>query len=305
MIRLFSYVFIKYEMNNELIIFWNHGVKKISIINFFLFFSLIILIIQSTLLSVIVPKSQEIARSQLRNSDVDYFEGLIKPKKFNDNVKNLTIYTDEITPQNEFVNIYIKKTTSKEKFQITFAKKGIFETRGNNKVLVLYDGQTLNSNNNKITNFNFSKSDFGLSNIDSHLVIHKKLQEQPTIGLIKCVKNIFLQENKEILNCDPNNPSNVYKEIFERFVLPFYLPLLILIASLNLLISKEKINYLRYRIFIFLFGVFAIILSETSLGYVNNIFFKNILIILIPLLLIIITYLVLIYKFKIKELNLK
>ena len=31
----FSYTFIKYEANNELIIFWNHGVSKISIINFF------------------------------------------------------------------------------------------------------------------------------------------------------------------------------------------------------------------------------------------------------------------------------
>ena len=301
----FSYVFIKYEMNNELIIFWNHGVKKINIINFFLSFSLTILIVQSILLSFVVPKSQEIARSQLRDSDVDYFEGLIKPKKFNDNVKNLTIYTDEINAQNEFINIYIKKTTSNEKFQITFAKKGIFENRGNNKVLVLYDGQTLNSNNNKITNFKFSKSDFGLTNIDSHLVIHKKLQEQPTVGLIKCLKNIFLKENKVILNCDQNNPANVYKEIFERFVLPFYLPLLILIASLNLLVSKEKVDYLRYRILIFLFGIFSIIISETSLGYVNNIFIKNILIIFIPIILITIIYSVLIYKYKIKEIKLK
>ena len=31
----FSYTLIKYEINNELIIFWNHGVNKISVINFF------------------------------------------------------------------------------------------------------------------------------------------------------------------------------------------------------------------------------------------------------------------------------
>ena len=42
----FSYIFIKYEMSNELIIFWNHGVEKIKIINFFLFFSLILLLFQ-------------------------------------------------------------------------------------------------------------------------------------------------------------------------------------------------------------------------------------------------------------------
>ena len=297
----FSYVFIKYEMNNELIIFWNHGVKKISLINFFLIFSLMILLFQSILLSIIVPKSQEIARNQLRNSDVDYFEGLIKPKKFNDNVKNLTIYADEKTSENQFINIYIKKKTSNEKFQITFAKKGIFETRGNKKVLVLYNGQTLNSNNNKITNFNFSKSDFDLTNMDSHLVVHRKLQEQPTMGLIKCVKNISLNENKNILNCDPSNPSNVYKELFKRFFLPLYLPLLILISSLNLLISKERVDYIRYRILIFLFGILAIIISETSLGYINNFFLKNIIIISIPIILTLSIYLILIFKFKIKE----
>ena len=31
----FSYIFIKYEMKNELIIFWNHGIEKITLINFF------------------------------------------------------------------------------------------------------------------------------------------------------------------------------------------------------------------------------------------------------------------------------
>ena len=90
----FSYIFIKYELRNELIIFWNHGVEKISLINFFFLFSIIILIFQILLLTYITPKSQEIARELLRTSDVDYFEGLIKPKKFNDNVKGLTIFAE-------------------------------------------------------------------------------------------------------------------------------------------------------------------------------------------------------------------
>jgi lipopolysaccharide export system permease protein len=40
---------------------------------------------------LVVPKSQELARSKLRTSNIDYFEGLIKPKKFNDTIKGLTI----------------------------------------------------------------------------------------------------------------------------------------------------------------------------------------------------------------------
>ncbi len=39
----FSYVFIKYEMRNELIIYWNHGIEKTSLVNFFVSFSIIIL----------------------------------------------------------------------------------------------------------------------------------------------------------------------------------------------------------------------------------------------------------------------
>ena len=91
----FSYIFIKYEMNNELIIFWNHGIEKINVVNFFFLFSLILFLIQSLLLTIIVPKSQEIAITQLRISDVYYFEGLIKSKKFNDTVKGLTVYADD------------------------------------------------------------------------------------------------------------------------------------------------------------------------------------------------------------------
>ena len=45
------------------------------------------------LTSIIVPKSEEI-KGQLRTSDVDYFEGLIK-KKINDTIKGLTIYADD------------------------------------------------------------------------------------------------------------------------------------------------------------------------------------------------------------------
>ena len=47
------------------------------------------MLIQILLMSIIVPKSQELARSKLRTSNVDYFEGLIKPKKFNDTLKDL------------------------------------------------------------------------------------------------------------------------------------------------------------------------------------------------------------------------
>ena len=294
----FSYIFIKYEIKNELMIFWNYGVEKISVINFFIIFSLFLLLIQILLLSIVVPKSQEIARSLLRTSDVDYFEGLIKPKKFNDNIKDLTIFAEEKNKEDEFINIYIKKKTADDQFQITFAKKGIFEQRGKNKILALYEGQSLNNNNNKITNFSFAKSDFGLGDMESHLVVHEKIQEQNSKLLFDCLKNIFFKKNEKIFMCNEEKPRDTFKELFKRFVIPLYLPLLILISSINLLITKEAPNYFKYRFLIFLIGIIIIIISESSLGFVQNFFINNLLFILLPIISFLILYAVLIYKFR-------
>ena len=294
----FSYTFIKYEANNELIIFWNHGVSKISIVNFFFWISILIMLIQILLMSIIVPKSQEMARSKLRSSNVDYFEGLIKPKKFNDTIKGLTIFAEDKNENGQLKNIYIKKNNYEKGFQITFAKKGVFELKGNKKILVLYDGQTLNQNNNNVTNFDFSKSDFGLGNMDSHLVTHKKMQEQSTISLIRCVKSIFEKKNYNIINCDQGNPINVYKSIFKRLINPFYLPVLILISLLFILTSKENLKYTKHKYLIFLFGFGLIIVSESSLGYVSNNLQNNILILILPIILTLLIYIIFVHKLK-------
>jgi lipopolysaccharide export system permease protein len=294
----FSYTFIKYESTNELIIFWNHGVSKISIVNFFFWISILIMLFQIVLLSIIVPKSQELARSELRSSDIDYFEGLIKPKKFNDTIKGLTIFAEDKNENEEFINIYIKKKNEQKGFQITFAKKGVFELKGNKRVLVLYDGQTLTETNKNITNFNFSSSDFGLANMDSHLLTHKKIQEQSTNSLIQCMQFLFGIKNKSIINCDKSNPRNVYKELFKRLISPFYLPVLILISLLLILTSKENLKYNKNKFLIFFLGLGIIILSESSLGYIANNLIKNFSILILPIILTLIVYLIFIYKLR-------
>ena len=81
------YVTIKYEQNNELIIFWNFGVNKLDIINFILKVSLILMILQIFLNSYVVPYSQDLARSFLRTSTVNFYDNFVKPKKFNDTIK--------------------------------------------------------------------------------------------------------------------------------------------------------------------------------------------------------------------------
>ena len=257
--------------------------------------------IQILLVSIIVPTTQNYSRILIKDSNINFFESFIKPKRFNDNIKGLTIFADEKKTDGELKNIYLKKDGSNKKYQITVAETGKFETFGDTKVLVLYNGQTLNLINNKITNFSFSKSDFLLGDMESHVVFHKKLQEQSTIELVDCIKSIYLGKDISIINCNKNNPRNVYKELFKRFIVPFYLPLLILIAAFNLIITKENINYFKYRFLIFSLGIITIIISESSLGFIGDSFVKNIFLISIPISSILIIYLAIIYKFKIKK----
>jgi len=198
----------------------------------------------------------------------------------------------------------LKKNNKKKGFQITFAKKGVFEFKGNKRVLVLYDGQTLTKNGENITNFNFSKSDFGLTNMDSHFLAYKKISEQSTESLIKCIQNVFGGKKYNIINCNKNDPRNIYKELFKRLISPFYLPVLILISLLLILTSKENLKYNKNKFLIFFLGFGVIVLSESSLGYIANNLIKNFSLVILPILLTLIIYLIFIYKIKLSYKNL-
>ena len=293
----FFYVISRYELNNELIIFWNFGVNKLQLINFLFIFSIFLTLIQIILTGFIVPNAQDKARSFLRTSSVNFLESFIKQKKFNDTIKNVTIYSDGKDKEGNLLNLYLKKVENINNFQITYAKKGNFINKRNTQILVLYEGETINVVNDKITNFRFSKSDFNLKNLETNTTTYKKTQEVSSTKLINCYlrlnnSSIFKVkiENVIIENCVSANLNNVIKELYKRFVVPFYLPSLMLIILFLILKSKENINYFTYRVFIFLFGLLIIISSEMSLRFIKNNFIENIKIFIIPIMIIIFIY---------------
>jgi len=300
----FSYVLSKYELNNELMILWNFGINKIHLINFFLIFSFLLMIIQILLTTYLVPKSQNISRQLLKSSNVDFFESFIKPKKFNDNIEGLTIYSDEKDEQGNLKNIYLKKETGEGNFQITYSKSGYFKSVGGSKILILNNGETINSINNKLSNFNFTQSELSLAQLDSGIVKVDKIQETSTHNLIDCLERYFNYDfvnkksisGRKIQNCTIENLDNVYKEIYKRLIIPFYIPVLILISACLILYSKESINYSRYRLVIFLIGLLTIIFSETTLKFVQNTFVLNVKLVIIPLIIITILYLLILIK---------
>ena len=302
----FCYVINKYELNNELIILWNFGVHKIELVNFFFKFSLILVFFQIILTSYVVPETQSYSRSLIRDSSVDFFESFIKPKKFNDNVVGLTIYTDKKDKNGNLENIYLKKDNGNNNYQITVAKTGKFKSINDSKILVLNDGQTINLSDGKMTNFNFSKSDFILSQLDADVVVQEKIQETSTIKLVKCLKRYFASDLKLIKNpseylsenCSLKNLDNIFQELYKRFFIPFYIPALILSALLLIIKSKESLSYNRFKISIFLFGFFIIIISESLLRFIESNFYDNFKLVILPFVTIILLYFNLNIKFK-------
>ena len=304
----FAYILTKYENKNELIIFWNHGINKIQFVNFFIKLSFIFVVLNILLNSLIVPKSQDKARSFIRTSDLDFFESMLKPKKFIDAIKNLTIYFEKKNELGQLEKIYLKDNSDGENFQITFAKVGKFEDRGGKRILVLYDGATLNNQNNNLSKFNFSKTDYNISKFNSKSIGATKTQENSTKELLQCLlilekeKNIEKDLNKifSFQNCRLANLTNIYQEMYKRVIIPFYNILLIMIALLLIIKSKDTINFKLYKLKIYTIGFMTVIFLETSLKFITSTLLQNLLVASIPLLLFFILYLYFFNKLKYK-----
>ena len=287
------FVTIKSENNNELIIFWNFGIHKLDLIFFVIKISIILMTIQILFTSLLVPKSQDLARNFLRTSSVNIFENFIKPQKFNDTIKGVTIYSENKDSDGNLYNLYLKKD-NRDGFQITYAKKGIFKEFNQIPVLVLYDGETITNGSSGITNIGFSKSDFPLNNFKTNTTTYIKTQELSSIKLYKCINSVYLSKEKKldknIENCSIQNLKNIFKEIYKRLIIPFYIPLLSLISFLVILSSKESANFNKLKIITFLSGMFFIIFSETTVRLISDNVLRNTLIIVIPFLSFMIIY---------------
>ena len=302
----FFYVLIKYENDNELLIFWNFGINKIQLVYFFLYVSLVLVIVQILLTSLLVPNSLKYSRTIMKNSNINLFEGFIKPGKFNDTVKGLTIYSEAKMANGNFKNIYIKKDTGKNSFQITYAKTGKLLI-GPNNILELYHGETINNVNNKISKFKFKKSDFSLNNLQSNVIDAHKLQETPSLVLWSCFNNALKKNIKFLEKIDTSNYihnctliENVYRELYKRFIVPLYIPIFFLTTFILLLKSKEQKIFNNLKIIVFLINFLIIIFSESSLKLINNSLKDNIIFVTIPIILISFLMINFIYQFKIK-----
>jgi lipopolysaccharide export system permease protein len=288
------YVFTKYENNNELLIFWTNGISKVDFAKNIVKFSMIYLIIQILLTTIIVPKSQNMARSFIRASTIDFFPSLLKEKKFIDTVENLTIFIERKNAKGEMFNIILKDKLEDGSSQIVYAKKGYLDISNKENFLFLIDGKIIKINDNKIISLDFGKTMFNLSNYTTKTTTWPKIQEHGTYALLSCTINTLtkrkiLKENF-YLRCTPNFYKEVVQELLKRIYLPIYLPVISLIACFLIIKSKESFNYSKIKILLFLMGILIIIISELSvkLASINQLAF--IIFLFIPVLIFFLTF---------------
>ena len=300
------YQIIKYEKNNELLLLWTNGVKKIQFINVVILYSLLILVFQIFLGSYISPNTQNESRSYIRSSNIDFFPSLIREGKFIDTLAGVTIFIDSKDELGNYKNIYLKDTSinngSVDSYQIIYAKSGYLTKVGNEKIFVFNNGEIINKENNKITNFTFDKINYNLEKYQSKSSGYQKLQEVPIKDLYMCIylssKDELSRFRAEYLQCKQETMSDIQQEFLKRTYKPIYLPLIALMCGLIIIRSKENNNYNKFNFFLFLLIFFILIISEISLRFssgsqVGLLFFT-----LFPLLLFLALYIALIIKKK-------
>tara|TARA_B100001093_G_scaffold476561_1_gene503080 strand:+ start:636 stop:1730 length:1095 start_codon:yes stop_codon:yes gene_type:complete len=256
------YSIIRYELNNELNLFWINGISKIKFLNITIFFSIILMIFQIWLGSYLSPLSQLKARFLIKNSNIDFFTSLIKEGKFINSAKDLTIFIEKKEEEN-FSNIFIDDST-KGYSRMIYAKKGRIASEKKSKKFLLFDGKVININNKRINTFEFDQIDFNLQSLGSNSITKPKIQEINSLHLLNCVFNRNVLADKK---CQDGLLNETKQELLKRFFKPIYLPLIAMLCCFLVISGKYKPNYERTKRYIFLIILFLIIISETSLRY--------------------------------------
>ncbi|MFL2894599.1 MAG: hypothetical protein ACJZ4I_03855 [Candidatus Pelagibacter sp.] len=128
-----------------------------------------------------------------------------------------------------------------------------------------------------------------------------KIQEVQTNHLINCLYNLYLNKNFEsatsFLVCSKKSQADITEEIFKRIVKPFFIPTLVLIASLIVLFNKDYFNYSKIQYMLFFIGFFILIISEISARYItyNS---TQIIFLILPVIIFLTSYLYLLFKLR-------
>ena len=297
------FILNRYLDNNEILVFWTNGIKKISFINFIGKFSFIFVLFQLFLNLFLVPYSQNLSQELLKSSSSEFFPKLIQEKKFSNIMRDLTIFVEKYNDQGDLEGIYIKEKINENENKIIIANKGQLVKDINGFNFKLFQGKVITINPNSNYSFGFEETNYNLSKFNSKTRKYIKLDETNTLYLINCLKENIVNRNNIKERCDKENSyliKETYEEIFKRVINPIYIIILSLISSL--IILKPKSNFLNYynKILLFILGFFIILFSQLSHKFISYSAPIEILLICMPIISIFLFYLIICIKTKFK-----
>ncbi len=247
---------LKQIQENELVILWTSGVKKIQLVNLFLFFSIFITLFYIILSSFITPLALNKSRQLLSSEDLTSFLPTIKVQQFSDSFRGVTFIVDE-KKSNEIKNIFLQDNANilknlssnniRNKSNTIIAGSGLVE----DKKLVLFNGQIISSNKNNTENdiIKFQQLNIDLNNFNNTTIKTPKIQETSTFELLSCLNTKYFNNS----NCNVNFNQEILPTLNRRIGLAFYIPLISLIASILLVKPKKNIFFNKISVFIYCF----------------------------------------------------
>ena len=158
--------------------------------------------------------------------------------------------------------------------------------------MFLLNGQIITSKQEDQKNeiIKFEQLNIDLGDLKTTTIKKPKLQETSTIEILNC----FLKNSFQNSQCGEEIQKEIIPTLNRRIILPIYIPVISLICSL--LLIKTKKRFLN-KFTIFLCSFILLIFTEMAVRYtgINN--FIKIFFIIFPILLFIVFYSFLNYKF--------
>ena len=295
------YIINKYEENNEILVFWTNGIKKINFINFIFKLSFFFVIIQLIFSILIVPYTQNLSRTYLKNSNVDFLPTLISEKKFINIFKDLTIFVEKYNKNGKIEKIFINEKISEENTKIIIAENAKIIKLGDRYKIKLLNGGITNINDKNIYNINFKETEYDLSKFTTKTITHPKIQEISSLQLVNCYKNYDPNKIYKIDDiCRSRTLKSISEEMFKRFIIPFYIVVLSLVSSTLILKPKKNFFLKYYKFIIFILGFSVTIISQISFKFISQSKNLDLIVVSIPVFMILFYYLFLILKTKSK-----
>ena len=203
----------------------------------------------------------------------------------------------------------MKEQINSNSYQITYGKTGVVKLYNNKKKLTLYNGKSIINDRGKISEFKFTDIDIDISKFGSRTVSSPKTQETSTKNLIQCLSILYkekagkktLLSSDSIINCSTENEENIFKELYGRLIKPSYNTILIMIALLLILRSKDSYDFKFYKFKIYSLGFFLIFFIESSSKLISTNNLYNFLIIGLPIFLFSLIYFYFLTILKIKK----